>query len=130
MKKAMIGVAFALAFGAGTASADDIGLGIGLTWVFGNDGNSGAAIGLKAFSSREEDKAAGSLGLDYHFATGALRPNIGIAWIGDDIFADANFGYNMAVGKIDFGLGIGAVNSKPEAAAAPPSPPAVVASQF
>ncbi|VDC31226.1 hypothetical protein [Pseudogemmobacter humi] len=110
MKKAMIGMAIALALGAGPASADDIGLGIGLSWVFGNSGSSGAAIGLKAFSSREEDKAAGSLGIDYHFATSAVRPNIGIAWIGNDIFADANFGYNVAVGKIDFGLGLGAVN--------------------
>ncbi|MCL4065607.1 hypothetical protein M3484_03345 [Pseudomonas sp. GX19020] len=94
------------------AQAGDAGLGIGLSWVFGSGYNSGLAAGAKIFTDRDKDHSAGSLGLDYHFGSESLRPNLGISYVGDGGYVDANFGYNIGTGNIDFGLGGGFVNSR------------------
>lgn len=108
-----LGLSLALS-GAATAPAfaDGTGIGIGLNWVFGSGYNGGLAAGAKLFSDRSEDHSALSVGLDYHFASESLRPNLGIAYIGDSTYIDANFGYNIGAGAVDFGLGGGFVNSK------------------
>lgn len=111
-----------LGLAAGTAQAD-VGVGIGLSWVFGaNSGASSAALGLKVFSTRQRNKAAASVGVDYLFADSVLRPNIGVAHIGRNIFVDANIGYNPRHNAVDFGLGLGGVNSRKRAAVPPPAP--------
>ncbi len=94
------------------AFAGDAGLGIGLTWVFGDGPNGGLAAGAKIFTDRDSNSGAGSLGLDYHFGSSALRPNIGASYIGDGGFVDANFGYNIGTRNIDFGLSGGLTNSR------------------
>lgn len=94
------------------AKAGDAGLGIGLTWVFGSGGNGGLAAGAKIFTDRDKDSSAGSLGLDYHFDSASLRPNLGISYLGDGGYVDASFGYNIGTRNIDFGLGGGLVNSR------------------
>ncbi|WP_112312276.1 hypothetical protein [Pseudogemmobacter bohemicus] len=94
------------------AQAGDAGLGLGLTWVFGSGGNGGLAAGAKIFTDRSKDNSAGSLGLDYHFGSSSLRPNLGISYIGDGGYVDASFGYNIGNRAIDFGLGGGLVNSE------------------
>ena len=113
MKQLCTAVTLAAALSLGSAAnAADPGLGLGLTWVFGQHGGGGLAAGVKVFTSREENKVAGSLGLDYQFNSASLRPNLGAAYIGDNFYGDASFGYNISEQVIDFGLGGGATNSK------------------
>ncbi|NPD13660.1 hypothetical protein HOY34_00405 [Xinfangfangia sp. D13-10-4-6] len=96
----------------GAALAGDAGVGVGLTWVFGSGPNGGLAAGAKIFTDRNKDSSGGSLGLDYHFSSSALRPNIGASYVGDGGYVDASFGYNIGTRNIDFGLGAGLVNSR------------------
>ncbi len=111
LKKLSVGIALSWA-AATPVLADGTGIGIGLNWVFGSGYNSGLAAGVKLFNERDKDHSALSVGLDYHFASEGLRPNLGIAYVGDGAYIDANFGYNIGAGGVDFGLGGGLVNSK------------------
>ena len=85
------------------ATANDIGFGVGVSYVFGQ----GPAIGIKAFSDDEENKAAATLGLDYVFASGSFRPNVGIGYQGEGYFGDANLGYSLKTRNFDFATGAG-----------------------
>lgn len=96
----------------GAARADNPGVGFGLSWVFGQHSGKGLAAGVKLFSSREKNEIAGTLGVDYHFATSSFRPTLGAAYMGDRLYGEANFGYSMYDQVIDFGLGGGLVNTK------------------
>ena len=55
----------------------DTGVGAGLTYVF----YEGVAVGLKIFTDDKEDKAVGSVGLDYIVGSGAWRPNVGVGYL-------------------------------------------------
>lgn len=90
------------------------GVGAGVTWTFGGPkAMSGAALGVKVFSTDREDKAAASLGLDYSFANRSIRPNVGVAYLGkNNIYLDANVGYSFAQQGLDFGVGTGYVDTK------------------
>ncbi|WP_321350407.1 hypothetical protein [Halopseudomonas oceani] len=104
-----------------TASASDVGFGVGISYIFGQ----GPAVGIKAFSDDEADRAAAVLGLDYVFANGGLRPNVGVAYLGNDYYGDANVGYNFGNSRFDFGVGAGwsdADNQSSNHASAPGSP--------
>ncbi len=96
-----LGLAFA---GLSSVAAADIGVGAGLTYVFGGNG---LALGIKAFSSDDEDEAAVSLGLDYVFNSRSWRPNIGAAYLFDSSYVDVTAGYNSGTGALDMGLGAG-----------------------
>lgn len=109
MKITIIAGALAIMFGSAAAQADGVGIGLGLSWNFISQG---PAAGIKLFSSREKDKAAASIGVDYLFSSSTIRPNIGAAYIGKDLYAGADFGYNPDMGQIDFATGLGLVNSK------------------
>lgn len=85
------------------ASASNVGYGVGLSYVFGQ----GFAVGVKAFSDDEADEVAGGVGIDYVFANNALRPNIGIAYLGDGYYGDGTLGYNLGSGHFDLGVGGG-----------------------
>ncbi len=90
-----------------TAQAD-VGFGAGITYVFGQ----GVAVGLKAFTSNDEDEAAGSVGVDYLLGSGTWRPNVGISYLGDNLYGDFNAGYNYQQGSWSFGVGAGGVNTE------------------
>jgi hypothetical protein len=105
-----IAAAAAFAFGASAAQADDVGFGLGVSYVFG----SGFAVGVKAFSNDEDNETVAALGLDYLVQAGAFRPNIGVAYQGEGYYTDANVGYNLGTGAIDFGFGGGASDSDDE----------------
>lgn len=96
-------VATSLGAMATTASASDVGYGVGLSYVFGQ----GFAVGVKAFSDDEADEVAAGVGIDYVFANNALRPNIGIAYLGDGYYGDGTLGYNLGSGHFDLGVGGG-----------------------
>lgn len=94
----------------------DVGVGAGITYVFGE----GLAIGVKVFTDDEKDKVVGSLGLDYKVNSRAWRPNVGIGYLGDNIYGDLNAGYNYRNSAWDYGVGIGILDTdedKPAASA-------------
>nr|WP_320135908.1 hypothetical protein [uncultured Amphritea sp.] len=88
----------------------DAGFGAGVTYVFGG----GWAVGVKVFTDDEEDKAVGSLGLDYLVGSGAWRPNVGVGYLGENIYGDLSAGYNLDGGTWSFGVGAGAVDTDEE----------------
>ncbi|KAF1054300.1 MAG: hypothetical protein GAK43_00966 [Stenotrophomonas maltophilia] len=106
------------------ASADDIGFGVGVSYIIGSQG--GLAIGVKAFSNDEDNETVGSLGLDYVVQSGAFRPNVGVAYQGQGLFGGGDVGYNLGSHEVDFGLGGGWSNSDDhhhgQSAALPPPP--------
>lgn len=97
-----------------TSALAGAGVGVGLSWTFGGPKPvSGAALGVKVFSTDKEDKAAGYLGLDYSFADRGIRPNIGVAYLGrDNVYVGADVGYSFAQEGLNFGAGVGYVDTK------------------
>lgn len=89
-------------------------VGAGLTWTFGGPQPvAGPALGIKVFSTDKEKKAAGYLGLDYSFADRGLRPNVGVAYLGqNNIYLGADVGYSLAQDGVNFGAGFGYVDTK------------------
>ena len=89
-------------------------VGVGLSWTFGGPAaQSGAAVGLKVFSTDREDRAAASLGVDYSFAERGFRPNVGVAYLSrHNAYVDASVGYSMQQQRMNFGLGAGYVNTQ------------------
>lgn len=89
-------------------------VGAGLTWTFGGPKPiAGPALGIKVFSTDKEKKAAGYLGLDYSFADRGLRPNVGVAYLGENhIYVGADVGYSFAQQGVNFGAGVGYVDTK------------------
>lgn len=104
MKK--LAVTLILATSALTSMAHaDLGYGFGATWVFGSTQDKGLAIGPKLFTANEEDKIAGSLGLDYVFKTSSIRPSIGISYLfKEDMYTNLNVGYDLKDQKVNFGF--------------------------
>ena len=92
----------ALALAAGPSLAD-VSYGIGFSYVFGGE----YGVTAKVFSTDEPDEAAVSLGVDYMFGTGRVRPNIGAAYLDEDFWIDLNLGYNFFNQSIDYGIGAG-----------------------
>lgn len=89
-------------------------VGAGLTWTFGGPKPvAGPALGIKVFSTDKEKKAAGYLGLDYSFADRGLRPNVGVAYLGqNNIYLGADVGYSFAQQGLNFGAGFGYVDTE------------------
>ncbi|MDD8022238.1 MAG: hypothetical protein PHX82_03890 [Paracoccaceae bacterium] len=110
-----IPVALIAALGLAAPASADASLGVGLTFVFGG----GAGIGARVFSNDEEDKAALSVGLDYMFQSRQVRPTIGAAYLGDNTYVGVDMGFNMGGGGVDFGLGLGGVNTQKKVSAPP-----------
>ncbi len=97
-----------------TTAQADAGFGVGISYVFGE----GIAVGVKAFTDDEEEKGVGSVGLDYIVNSGAWRPNVGAAYLDEDVYVDVNAGYNYQTGSWDFGVGGGYADIEEEKAAA------------
>lgn len=114
LKKLSLAAVVATSLVTPTAQAG-AGIGAGITYVFGE----GLAVGVKIFTDDEEDKAVGSLGLDYIVNSGAWRPNVGIGYLGDNIYGDLNAGYNYREGAWDYGVGVGVLDTDEDKAAAP-----------
>jgi|TARA_Y100001001_G_scaffold55788_1_gene52657 hypothetical protein len=106
-----------------TASASDLGYGVGISYVFGQ----GLAVGIKAFADDEANEGTVGIGMDYVFSNSGLRPNVGIGYLGDGYYGDLNLGYNLGIGEFDLGVGAGWSDaddkSKNRPAASPDNPP-------
>jgi hypothetical protein len=111
--------AFVAAVGLATPASADAAVGVGLTFVFGG----GAGIGARVFSNDEEDKGALSAGVDYMFQQRRLRPTVGVAYLGDGAYFGVDMGFDMNGGGVDFGVGVGGVDTQNPAAPAIVEPP-------
>ncbi len=78
-------------------------IGFGVSYVFGG----GVAVGARVFSTDQPDKAAVGLGVDYNINSRTWRPNVGVAYLQDDIYMDLSLG--LSGGLVDYGVGIGAL---------------------
>lgn len=89
-------------------------VGAGLSWTFGGPKPlAGPALGIKVFSTDKEKKGAGYVGVDYAFADGGLRPNVGVAYLGQNhIYVGADVGYSFVQQGLSFGAGAGYVDTK------------------
>jgi hypothetical protein len=99
-------------------------VGIGLSFAFGG-GKSESGIGLRVFSDNERDKAAVSAGMDYMFQSRNLRPTVGIAYLGRNVYIGTDMGFGLNGGGLDFGLSAGGVNTKKIAPPVPAVTPVV-----
>lgn len=96
----------AATFAAAHSAKADPAYGLGLSYVFGNGGGD-VAIGARVFSNDNPQEGAVSLGLDYKLASQSFRPNIGAAYLDDDVYGDISLGYDFGAGGVDFGVGLG-----------------------
>lgn len=130
MKKSRVISAFCLALAFPLSATADPSVGIGLSFVFGG-GKVDTGIGLRLFSDDRQDRAAASIGADFLFKEKRIRPTIGAAYLGKNTYIGLDMGFGLNGEGIDFGLGVGGVNTKGKApaAAAPAAPvaPAPVA---
>ena len=100
-----LGIAAATWVVAHEAHADPA-YGLGLSYTFGSS-DSDVAIGARVFSDDSPQNGAASLGLDYKLRAQSWRPNIGAAWLDDDVYGDLSLGFNTGASNIDFGVGLG-----------------------
>ncbi|KAA0920345.1 hypothetical protein FLO80_04335 [Aquicoccus porphyridii] len=105
MKRIALASGLALALSAPALQADPA-FGLGVSYVFGG-GTSDVAIGARAFSDDTPHEGVVSLGLDYKLGSQSLRPNIGAAYLDDDVYGDVSLGYDFGTKGVDFGVGLG-----------------------
>jgi hypothetical protein len=105
--------AVALTLAAAAPSHADPTIGFGITFAFGG-GPVETGLGLRVFSDDEEESAVASLGLDYMFGTGRVRPTVGIAYLDKDYYLGLDVGLNMNGGGFDLGVSAGGVDTKSE----------------
>ena len=100
------GIAATAAMTAPQAHADPA-YGLGISYIFGPAGGTDVALGVKVFSDDTPEQGVVSLGIDYKLGSQAVRPNIGAAWLDNDVYGDVNVGYDFGENGIDFGVGLG-----------------------
>jgi opacity protein-like surface antigen len=123
-KSILTAAAFTLAL-AVPVSADPS-VGFGLSFSFGG-GSVDYGVGVRVFSDDKQDKFAASVGLDYMFQSQRWRPTVGAAYLGDNSYIGLDMGFGLNGEGIDFGVGVGGVNTdEPAEAVAPVVTPPVV----
>ncbi|GGK75958.1 hypothetical protein [Amphritea balenae] len=108
-------VAYLAAFLSVPIAHAEVGFGAGVSYVFGE----GVAVGLRVFSDNEEGKGVGLIGLDYMPGTGGVRPSVGIAYLGENVYGELNTGYNNQKGEWNLGIGAGLTDTDEDPKAAP-----------
>ena len=94
--------------GLATPAFSDPSIGFGLNFSFG--GNVVVtSLGVRGFTDNEEDKVAGSLGLDYVFGENRVRPTVGVAYPGSNNYMGLDLCFGS--GQVEFGLGAGVVDT-------------------
>ena len=97
--------------GLATLAFSDPSIGFGLNFSFGGNGVV-TSLGVRGFTDNEEDKVAGSLGLDYVFGENRVRPTVGVAYLGNENYIGLDLGFGS--GQVEFGLGAGMVDTADE----------------
>lgn len=106
-----------LVLAAAPALADPT-VGLGLSMSFGQ-GQTETGVGLRVFSDDEADSVVGSVGLDYMFQSKSLRGTLGAAYLGTDAYVGFDLGVRLQGGAMDFGVGLGVVNTEDAAVVCP-----------
>lgn len=88
----------------------DVAVGVGISVAFGGNGTQ-TGLGVRLFSDDEEDSFVGSIGLDYQFQAQTWRPTIGVAYLGENLYAGLDLGYAFNGGGFDYGMSLGAVDT-------------------
>ncbi len=96
-----------------TGAQADPTVGFGFNYVFGE----GPAIGFKLFTDNKEDSTAGYVGFDYVFRRDAVRPHMGIGYLGQDWYLGVDIGLTGEAARPDFAIGAGLADTE-----APPKP--------
>jgi hypothetical protein len=109
--------AFTLALAMPTSA--DPSVGFGLSFSFGA-GNVDYGVGVRIFSNNEQDELAASVGIDYMFQSKRIRPTFGVAYLGDNSYIGLDMGFGLNGEGIDFGVGVGGVNTDEPAGAKAP----------
>ena len=94
---------------AGPAIADPA-LGIGVSYTFGG-GQSETGVGLRVFADDARDQATLTIGADYLIGSGTFRPTVGAAYVGTDLYIGIDAGAPLGRGGLDFGVGVGLINT-------------------
>ncbi len=87
-------------------------LGIGVSFAFGGGTSVDTGAGLRIFSSDRRDRFAGTVGLDYMFTSRNIRPTLGLAYIGGQLYVGADVGFDALRAAPDIGASVGYVNSR------------------
>ena len=90
-------------------------VGFGLSLSFGGGGTD-YGVGARIFSDDEEDEFVASVGVDYMFQSGRVRPTVGAAYLGDGSYLGFDLGFGLNGEGIDFGVSVGGADT-----ATPPS---------
>ncbi len=104
MKRMISAGVLAVALSGGGVAQADPSFGFGLTFVFGGE----VAAGVRVFSDDDPESAVLALGLDYKFQSRSIRPTVGAAYLDEDFYVDFSLGYDVGIGALDYGIGLGA----------------------
>lgn len=102
-----------------TPVAADPTIGLGLSFSFGG-GQVNTGVGLRVFSDNRSDSVVGSVGVDYMFGTQSWRGTVGAPYLGNNAYIGLDLGIGLGDGAIDFGVGVGGVNTRRAPAAPAP----------
>jgi hypothetical protein len=114
--------AAAFTFALAVPVSADPSLGFGLSLSFGS-GSVDYGVGVRVFSDDKQDEFAASVGLDYMLQSQRFRPTVGAAYLGDNNFIGLDMGFGLNGEGIDFGVGIGGVNTADETEIGDPTIP-------
>lgn len=103
MKKFVLAGTLAAMLAAPAAVVAQPSFGLGLSYIFGE----GFAIGARVFSTDVPQQGALSLGVDYKFNSSTWRPNVGVAYLDNDMYMDLSLGVDMQSRTMDYGVGLG-----------------------
>ncbi|UYP69485.1 hypothetical protein OIU14_07110 [Thalassobacter stenotrophicus] len=117
IKKTLTLSTFCIALAAPAAA--DPSLGFGLSVSFGN-GAVEYGAGVRVFSSDREDELAASVGVDYMFQSQRFRPTVGAAYLDNETYLGLDLGLGLNGEGVEFGIGLGGVNTDAEDAPAVP----------
>lgn len=111
--------AAALTLGLALPAQADPALGFGFSLAFGS-GTVDPGVGVRLFSDDERDSAVASIGVDYMFQSQRVRPTVGAAYLGDNSYIGLDMGFDLNGGGVDFGVGVGGLNTQDKPAVAAP----------
>jgi hypothetical protein len=94
-----------------------------LGFAFGSGGRMEPGVGVRVLSDNRRNRAVASIGMDYMLTSQSLRGTVGAAYLGRNMLAGADFGYNFSSRNIDFGLSAGATRTKSKTKTTVEQPP-------
>lgn len=108
----------ALTVGMSLPAKADPAIGFGISFAFGGSGGGvETGLGVRLTSDDEKDSAVATVGIDYMFQSQRWRPTVGVAYLGDNMYVGLDLGFGLNGEGLDFGVGVGAIDTKDKAVA-------------